>query len=238
MLFIVISLTFSYREVLVYSSNTEINSYETTIEDGDYLITRVVDVEFPMSNSTHSSNQDDVTIFETMFTVEIENPTNSNIECVWYGSPFPFPLLEYWTENESLTVEPGVVIEWPIGTYVYEANTTQIMQHPFAFIIKSYNSTILPIGWYSTWWDFVYICSVPVPVITYGMIIYSFENKIEYVYEYNNSTEIYTYTTTDNPSSTALDIASSLLYSAFTFLVIFLPALIRRRKVKIDNKSK
>ncbi|TFG10126.1 hypothetical protein EU534_01350, partial [Candidatus Heimdallarchaeota archaeon] len=80
------------------------------LAEGDYIIVRVVDAEYPpLTGIFTESNQ---TMFEFDIQIEIENPTNSNVEASYVCAPFPYPVMSTVLDDKNITAVVSVNHEW------------------------------------------------------------------------------------------------------------------------------
>ena len=229
LLFVLLS-SFTFEHLQAQNNSLLEPSKNELDEDVNYLITRIIDVTYPIFNRSYPD--DHYSIFESLFTLEVENPTNSGIACDYWGAPYPFPLFDCWLQDDNISVEYGCIIEWVDGYFHYKPGEIRQRQVYVAFWFYNYVSKELPIGWFTFWFDFVAISWVSVPVITYGMTIFSLEDRIRYYYEYDDHTEEYLKplpkpTQSTTPLTTE-DVSVSLVDSVF--IVMLMVFLLRKKR--------
>ncbi len=212
------------------------NNKETWGEEGDYLITRIVEADTPIvyffEQSTHN-----YTIFLIPMIIETENPTSNNITITYGCTPYPFPQLTTNLANKSMEVSLAFTLEWITGTFTLVPG---VKRDTFSFemIIFNYPEEVenLPMGEYTLWFDYKNSSSVPVPVVCQKMIINVTETNMTYFNEYDNSTEVFDINQDTEISTTEISTTETSLKQLSVILLLVANTLflkLRKKKSKI-----
>ncbi|MCG3222211.1 MAG: hypothetical protein H7641_12605 [Candidatus Heimdallarchaeota archaeon] len=153
----------------------------------DYLIVRVLDAEYPPSVYIAESNP--YTLFEFEIEFQIENPTQSIIECPVRCSPVPSPYLKTTLQNTSITVYHSVSFYFSYGNFSIHPGIYNKSEF-LVFTVCPYQNNSLPLGEYEVWFDFPNCSSVPVPVVTEKLVIDVTETSVTYYFDYNNESRV------------------------------------------------
>ena len=155
----------------------------TTIK-GDaplYLITRIIDAEFPPTIKVVEKTR--VTGFSFNLEYQVENPTQSNITIPLGCDVYPYPWLKVNLQDKSLEAVVLVDYNW----IIWNKNITPGVSnysYELVIVVREYVKDKLPKGEYTIWFDYTNCSFCPVPVITEKLIINVSATKITYFFEY------------------------------------------------------
>ncbi len=203
--------------------------------DEENLVIRVVDASFPPETSIFED--ENYSAFGFDISLQIENPTSSDIIVYYACGPYPFPYLEANLVDDSLEAELLFIIEWVEGSYSITPGIHDDF-YRFVIIVDQYVNEYPPLGEYIIWFDYTNCSYVTVPVIIEKMRIYVLESRIVYIYEHNNETEIFfipTTTSTPTPTSTQTQDTNktSQVTSAVFFTLVLISATYKLYKQKM-----
>ena len=159
----------------------------TTIK-GDaplYLITRIIDAEFPPTIKVVEKTR--VTGFSFNLEYQVENPTQSNITIPLGCDVYPYPWLKVNLQDKSLEAVVLVDYNWIIWNKNITPGVSNF-SYELVIVVREYVKDKLPKGEYTIWFDYTNCSFCPVPVITEKLIINVSSTKITYFFEYNNKT--------------------------------------------------
>ncbi|MHA2308702.1 MAG: hypothetical protein ACXABJ_05455 [Candidatus Heimdallarchaeaceae archaeon] len=151
----------------------------------NYLITRIIDAEFPPTIKVVEKTS--VTGFSFNIDYQVVNPTQSNITISMGCDLYPYPHLDVNLKDKSLEVGLLVNYNWIVWQTDIPPGVWND-SYKFEFIVKEYVKAKLPKGNYTIWFDFTNCSFCPVPVITEKLVISVSSTKITYSFEYNNGT--------------------------------------------------
>ena len=184
--------------------------------EGEYLIVRIVDAEYPPTINVLKEQR--ITHYSFNIDYQIENPTQSNITIFHNCSILPIPNLEANLKDKSLKVEKLIGYHCHAYKEVMYPGIKNLSSK-VEFIVTPYTKENLPKGEYKIWMDYVN-SSTPVPVIKEKLIINVSSTKITYLLEYNGETQ-------------EVESLRKKYYSIFIFFIpIILMVIILRMKKK------
>jgi hypothetical protein len=186
-----------------------------TLAEEDHLITRILEADYPPD--VYVATKNPVTLFEFKVGIQIENPTQSDVEVNFVCTPLPFPQVNTTLKNNTLTVSQDAVFEWVVGEYFLPPGKID-MSASIAFWIEPYQNTSLPLGVYEFWFDYIFCGSVPVPVITEKMYVDVSETTVTYYFDYNNESRI----VSPKPQETNFSVSILISFSLFVAIRIYL----------------
>jgi hypothetical protein len=194
------------------------------LAEGEYLIVRVVDVDYPPS--AYIFTDGNYTGFTFRFYLEEENPSQSIINITYSCSPTPFPHLRANLEDKNLDTVMSTQYEW--GGWQNYSKPPGITErsHPSSIIVFDYQKNHLPLGEYEIWFDYTNCSYTYVPVITYSLIITVTKESTTYFFEYNNETKI------DYTSPTIESSYFSLVQTSAVIALVSIALRIRMKKIR------
>ncbi len=207
---------------------------QEVIAEEEYLIVRIVDAEYPPSVYVFTGWN--YTGFSLRFYMEVENPTQSEINITYWCSPLPFPHLRTNLENESLEATISTQYEWSYPQNYSMPPGIEQRSHPAAIIIFNYEETQLPLGEYEIWYDYTDCSYTYVPVITQSMFIYVTEDSISYFFEYNNETKVVSTTQFTDTTNQFTDTANLVLIYFITPYIV--NAILNRMRMRMRKINK
>ncbi len=212
--------------ILISLSLLFLGSKTEMLAEGEYIIVRIVDVDYPPEVDIEAEYN--LTFFAFILYYEIENPTQTPIYMDYLCSPFPFPWLETSLENDSITARIGMGIEWVSGNYEYPPGVYE-GSYEFNIELEPYVNSRLPKGDYTLWLNFTDCCSVYVPVVVEKIHIVSTEEGLQFIFESGDVTETHNYPTPTNTEESSIGIL---------FLIQSILLIVISNKVKFMKKRK
>jgi len=211
--------------VFMFISLIIVGQIQLSSAEEEHLIVRIVDAKYPPIFRFSEEDTFSYSIFTTYLSLEIENPTSHNITITYGCGPFPFPYLRWDLEDKNIELEHVFVIEWVEGTNDIPPGVRS-KTYPIEILVFNYQEETLPRGEYTVWFDYTNCSSVPVPVVTYKILIKVTEFNVSYHFEYSDSTEVYTIEKTSY---------GLVFISTLVILPIYLKLIYRKEKKDFFN---